>query len=83
MATSTISCEYRVYDRFEVDGDLNEAFSYGVKWGVLYIVWKEGEQAVEVLPVQSVEDDEDFNKRPINTELEVEIVEHCDKKRKF
>jgi hypothetical protein len=66
---STVTAMYE--STFTVDGNLDDAYSYDVKWDKLHVVWKEGDEPVVCEPTFGVEDT-DFFKRPVTVVHELE-----------
>ena len=66
-----VHCKYT--DTIHVNGDLEQAHEWWVKWGKVHVVWKEG-QTVEVYG----EDDKmQFWKRPDDVDTEEVGAEEC------
>ena len=68
-----LTADYHLKTWWVVHGDLAKAHKYGVKWGKLYVCWKEGEDAEIIEDYMSeVDSGGDMFKRPLETTVKYE-----------
>ena len=79
VKVSKVVASYSVCSYFTIKGDLDNAHNWWIKWEVLYVEWKEGDEVVKYEPTQPI-DSGDLKYCNGDTEVEVEemTVEEAD-----
>lgn len=57
---ATYTAVYTIADTFELDFDLKDVFKWYIKWGVLRVTHKEGDDEIEIHPDFCATDDPQF-----------------------
>ena len=74
-----VAAKYVLYSKFIIPDDRNieDAYSYWVKWDKLHVVWTEGEPA-KIYEYGACSEQSETFKRPDDVFIGYEVVEECD-----